>query len=138
MAQLNPDLFVHCGDVIYADARLVRSRKLKDGKTWRNLMIPAQSKVAETVAEFHGNYRYNLMDEHLRRFNAQVPSVYLWDDHETKNNWWPGWSLKDARYTVRDGGLLAAERGEHFLTMFPSLVVQIHPVEFIELCIKGR
>ena len=46
---------------------------LPDGGTWRNITTEEKSKVAETLAEFRGNFRYNLLDENLRRFNAQVP-----------------------------------------------------------------
>ncbi|MGH8888078.1 MAG: alkaline phosphatase D family protein, partial [Egibacteraceae bacterium] len=49
-----------------------------------------------------GQYRYNVMDEHVRRFNARVPVFAQWDDHEVTNNWWPGRILDDDRYTVRE------------------------------------
>ena len=54
---------------------------------WRNLVTEEKSKVAETLDEFRGNYRYNLLDEHVRRFNAEVPQYVQWDDHEVTNNW---------------------------------------------------
>ena len=44
MAQLNPDLFVHCGDVIYADARLVRS----EAQGWQNVAKPDDSRSIES------------------------------------------------------------------------------------------
>lgn len=31
--------------------------------------------MAETLAEFRGQYAYNLLDEHLRAFVAEVPQV---------------------------------------------------------------
>ena len=31
--------------------------------------------MAETLAEFRGNYKYNLLDRNLRAFNAEVPTV---------------------------------------------------------------
>ena len=37
--------------------------------------------------EFRGRYRYNLLDENVRRFNAEVPQIWQWDDHEVTNNW---------------------------------------------------
>ncbi|MCE0447299.1 alkaline phosphatase D family protein [Streptomyces tricolor] len=49
-----------------------------------------KAKVAETLAEYRGNFRYNLLDRNLRRFNAQVPSIVQWDDHEVRNNLVPG------------------------------------------------
>ena len=39
--------------------------------------------------EFRGNYAYNLMDEQPPRFNAEVPMLVQWDDHEVTNNWYP-------------------------------------------------
>ena len=53
-------------------------------------MTEETSKVAETLAEFRGRYRYNLLDENVRRFNAEVPMLAQWDDHEVRNNWYPG------------------------------------------------
>ena len=52
-------------------------------------MTEEKSKVAETLDEFRGNYRYNLLDENVRRFNAEVPQIWQWDDHEVTNNWSP-------------------------------------------------
>lgn len=90
MRQLDPDLFVHSGDTIYADGPLQAAVPLPDGTTWRNIVTPEKSKVAETLAEFRGNFRYNFLDDNLRRFNAQVPVLAQRDDHETTNNWYPG------------------------------------------------
>src|SRR5438067_1885623 len=73
MRRLQPDFFVHSGDTIYADNPLAPEKKLPDGKVWKNIVTEAKSKVAETLDEYRGNYRYNLLDENLRRFNAEVP-----------------------------------------------------------------
>ena len=59
------------------------------------------------------------MDEHLRAFNAKIPTTYLWDDHETKNNWWPGRVLKDRRYSEKRCDLLAARARHSFLEYCP-------------------
>ena len=40
-----------------------------------------------TLDEYRGNYLYNLEDETLRRFNAEIAQVVIWDDHEVRNNW---------------------------------------------------
>lgn len=113
------DFFVHCGDTIYADDPLVPERTLDDGTIWKNVITPAKSKVAETLEEFRGCHRYNLLDANLRRFLAEVPQVVLWDDHEVKNNWWPGQVLTDERYTVRDASLLATRSKQAFLEYQP-------------------
>ena len=85
-----PDFFIHSGDTIYADVPIESEVKLDDGSIWRNVVTPAKSKVAETLDEFRGNFAYNLLDENVRRFNASIPVFYQWDDHEVRNNWYPG------------------------------------------------
>ena len=104
MRLTDPDFFIHCGDSIYADCPIQESQKVHEtGEIWRNIVIPEVSKVAETLAEFRGRYKYNLMDHNLRRFNAEVPTIWLWDDHEVTNNWSPSKDLEsDARYTEKN------------------------------------
>ena len=60
----------------------------RTARVWKNIVTPEKSKVAETLDEFRGNYRYNLLDENVRRFNAEVPQIGQWDDHEVTNNWY--------------------------------------------------
>jgi alkaline phosphatase D len=104
-----PDVFIHSGDMIYADAPLRETAALPDGSVWRNLVTPAKAKIAETLDEFRGNFAYNLLDAHMRRFNAAVPLLAQWDDHEVMNNWFPGLSLDaDSRYAEKSVALLAA------------------------------
>jgi alkaline phosphatase D len=116
---MQPDLFIHSGDSIYADGPIVAEVKLDDGSLWKNLTTPEKSKVAETLDEFRGNYRYNLMDEHLRRFNSEVPMLAQWDDHETRNNWYPGQILEDDKYVVKSVDLLSARARRAFLDYMP-------------------
>jgi alkaline phosphatase D len=108
MRRLEPDFFVHSGDMIYADGPIQAEVALAGGGTWRNVVTPEKSKVAETLAEFRGSYRYNLMDEPLRRFNAAVAQYVQWDDHEVTNNWFHARILEDSRYTEKRVALLAA------------------------------
>jgi alkaline phosphatase D len=115
MHQMQPDLFIHSGDYIYADGPIEAEVALDDGGIWKNLTTPEKAKVAETLAEFRGNYAYNLLDAHVRRFNAAVSQLVQWDDHETLTNWYPGEQLlDDDRYTVKSASLLAA-RGKRAL-----------------------
>ncbi len=90
MRRLEPDLFVHSGDNIYADGPIAPAVTLDDGSVWRNVVNEDVETVAETLRQFRGRYRYNLIDEHVRRFNAEVPMIAQWDDHEVLNNWYPG------------------------------------------------
>lgn len=90
---------------------------------WRNITTEEKSKVAETLQEFRGNYIYNLLDENVRRFNAEVPMLAQRDDHEVTNNWYPNEVLtnedSDARYTVKSVALLTARATQAFLEYMP-------------------
>jgi alkaline phosphatase D len=120
MRRLEPDLFIHCGDTIYADNPIQPEVKLEDGTIWKNVVTKAKSKVAETVDDFRGNYKYNLLDLHMRRFNAQVPQIVIWDDHEVRDNWYETRDLgTDERYQVKSAALLAARARQAFFEFNP-------------------
>ncbi|KOV57093.1 alkaline phosphatase D family protein [Streptomyces sp. MMG1121] len=90
MAKTDPDFFLCSGDNIYADGAIAASAALPDGSVYRSVTTEEKSHVATTLADYRGNFRYNLLDAALRRFNAQVPNIIQWDDHEVRNNWYPG------------------------------------------------
>lgn len=119
MRRRNPDFFLCSGDNIYADGPILPSVTLPDGSVWRNVTTEEKSKVAESLAEFRGAFRYNLLDENLRRFNAQVPSIVQWDDHEVRNNWYPGQILTDPRYTEKNVDVLAERSLRAFSEYYP-------------------
>ncbi|MEV4443518.1 alkaline phosphatase D family protein [Streptomyces sp. NPDC049577] len=119
MRALRPDFFLCSGDNIYADNPIPATVALPDGGVWRNVTTEEKAKVAETLAEFRGAFRYNLLDDNLRRFNAEVPAVVQWDDHEVHNNWYPGQILDDARYTEKRTDVLAARSLRAFSEYFP-------------------
>ncbi|MFF0483510.1 alkaline phosphatase D family protein [Streptomyces sp. NPDC004435] len=119
MRRLDPDFFLCSGDTVYADGPLQPTVTLPDGRIWRNLMTPEKAKVAETLDEYRGNFRYNLLDRNVRAFNAQVPAVVQWDDHEVRNNWYPGQILDDARYAEKNVDVLAARASRAFAEYFP-------------------
>jgi alkaline phosphatase D len=122
-----PDFFIHCGDLIYADAPIPAEVKLADGTVWTNVTTEAKSHVAETLADFRGNYAYNLLDENVRRLNAEVPSLVMWDDHEIHNNWFPAEVLEDARYTEKSCRVLAARSRQAMTEYNPMRVVEGDP-----------
>ena len=76
--------------------------KLPNGEIWKNIVTEEKSKPAETLAEFRGNYKYNLLDKNVRAFNAEVPIFAQWDDHEVTNNWWPGEPLTRAEHPAQE------------------------------------
>ena len=89
MLQNRPDFFIHSGDHIYADCPVQAELKLPNGEIWRNLVTEEKSAVAHSLAQFRGNYKYNLLDENVRAFHAEVPMFAQWDDHEVTNDWSP-------------------------------------------------
>jgi alkaline phosphatase D len=120
MLKLRPDFFIHSGDTIYADGPVPSEQKLPDGSMWKNIVTEEVSKVAETLAEYRGRYKYNLMDRNLRAFNAEVPMMAQWDDHEVTNNWSSSKQLADdKRYSVKSIGLLAARGMRAFHEYMP-------------------
>lgn len=109
MRQVEPDFFIQSGDNVYSDGPIPEFKTAENGELWVNIVTPEVSKVAETLDEFRGRYKYNLLDENLRRFNAEVPQIWQWDDHEVVNNWSDAKDLNnDSRYTVKDVPLLVA------------------------------
>ncbi len=107
-----PDFFIHSGDNIYADGPIASEAKLPDGSLWRNIVTPEVSKPAETLGEFRGRYKYNLLDRNVLAMNEAIPILAQWDDHEVTNNWWPGEPLTRAehqRKKYQDPNMLALQ-----------------------------
>ena len=125
MLRSAPDFLIHSGDNIYADVSIPPEQKLPGGGVWRNIVTEEKSKPAETLAEFRGNYKYNLLDRNVRAFNAAVPIFTQWDDHEVTNNWWPGEPLTRAEherkhYVEKNALLLAARANRAFHEFMPT------------------
>nr|WP_228720002.1 alkaline phosphatase D family protein [Methylococcus geothermalis] len=115
MRQVKPHFFIHSGDNVYSDGIIKPEVSAENGQVWTNIVTPEVAKVAETLDEFRGRYKYNLLDDNVRRFNAEVPQIWQWDDHEVVNNWSDAKDLSaDARYTVKDVPLLVARASEAF------------------------
>jgi alkaline phosphatase D len=120
MRQRQPRFFIHSGDTIYADGPIREQVTAENGQPWTNIVTPEVSKVAETLDEFRGRYRYNLIDNNLRRFNAEVPQIWQWDDHEVTNNWSDSKDLSaDTRYTEKNVALLTARGTRAFMDYAP-------------------
>ena len=120
MRQRSPLFFIHSGDNIYADGPIPASVTAEGGQVWNNIVTPQVAKVAETLDEFRGRYRYNLLDENVRRFNSEVPQIWQWDDHEVTNNWSSSKDLSaDARYGEKNVPLLIARGTRAFLDYAP-------------------
>jgi len=129
MARHEPDFFLHSGDTIYADGPMQDEVELKDGAKWTNkVLIDEKRKVAETLDEYRGQWKYNMMDEHVRAMNAICPTFFQWDDHEVVNNWSDSKDLSgDDRYTEKSVHLLAARAGRAFHEMTPISYTPAEP-----------
>ncbi len=86
----SPDLFVHCGDAIYADDPIRPELPLLGGGVWRNLVTPGKARVAETLDDLRGAHLYPRHSAQVRALSARVPLLSIWDDHEVRNDWFPG------------------------------------------------
>jgi alkaline phosphatase D len=130
MRSTQPDFFIHCGDTVYADGPIREEQQAENGMVWKNVVTPEVSKVAETLEEFRGRYKYNLLDDNVRRFNAEVPQIWQWDDHEVVNNWSDAKDLTgDARYGEKNVPLLVARGGQAFRDFAPIRLFDVEEGE---------
>lgn len=103
MARLAPDVAIANGDAVYVDSTCPpvtsvpdhpRNAVSADQETATYQLVsaadPRLNTPAEILAAFRAKWKYNLEDEPYRRFRAQTPHVYQWDDHEVVNDWAPG------------------------------------------------
>jgi alkaline phosphatase D len=132
MRRNHPDFFIHNGDNVYADGPIAAEQKMQNGQVWKNLVTEDKSKPAETLAEFRGNYKYNLLDRNVRAFNAEIPIFTQWDDHEVTNNWWPGEPLTRSehtrkKYVEKNALLLAARASRAFHEYMPMRETIVEP-----------
>jgi alkaline phosphatase D len=119
MLENRPDFFIHSGDHIYADCPVPSELRLPDGNIWRNIVTEEKSAVAHSLAQFRGNYKYNLLDDNLRAFNAAVPMFAQWDDHEVTNDWSPIGSADETGYTEDGKSRLVARAARAFHDFMP-------------------
>ncbi|MCG7520535.1 alkaline phosphatase [Ruegeria sp. Ofav3-42] len=129
MAQHKPDFFIHSGDTVYADGPM-KDEVEKDGQViWKNTtLIDEKRKVAETLGEFRAQWKYNMMDEHVRAMNAVCPTFFQWDDHEVVNNWSDAKDLiSDDRYTEKSVYVLQSRAGRAFHEMTPLRFTPAEP-----------
>ncbi|MCM2448707.1 alkaline phosphatase D family protein [Agrobacterium vitis] len=129
MAKHQPDFFLHSGDTIYADGPIKEEVDLKDGTKWKNVIVTDEKrKVAETLDEYRGQWKYNMMDKNVLELSAICPTHYQWDDHEVLNNWSSGKDLTaDSRYSEKSIALLSARAARAFHEMTPIRYTPAEP-----------
>jgi alkaline phosphatase D len=123
MLDNHPDFFIHCGDHIYADCPVPAELKLPDGSLWRNIVTEEKSAVAHSLQQFRGNYKYNWLDDNLRAFNAEVPMLAQWDDHEVTNDWSPVGTHDETGYAEDGTSRLVARARRAFHEFMPIRAV---------------
>lgn len=117
-----PDFFISCGDAIYADNPIPPELKIEGGGTWKNLVTPAKSHIAETLEDFRGAHLYPRHSPEVRALSANVPMFAIWDDHEVRNNWFPDEVVDEpARHEPRMG-VIAQHARRAMLEHWPTLV----------------
>lgn len=124
-----PAVFVHSGDMMYADNPILAETTTLAGRVWKNITNERVGRVAQELDDFRARFAYNLDDDHVRTLAAEVPIVASWDDHETRNNWWPGQLIDDKRYTLeRDATVLSQRAKQAFFEWTPTTRGPIHRV----------
>lgn len=132
MLRNRPDFLIHSGDHIYADIPVLPEVKLPNGEIWKNLVTEEKTKSAETLAEFRGNWKYGLLDKNLLAFNAEIPTISQWDDHEILDNWWPGEPLTLAvhqrrKYVEKNTLILMARANRAMREFLPMIEEPTEP-----------
>ena len=128
MAKHNLDFFIHSGDTIYADGPIAAEKDVPGGGKWKSNVAEGVEKVAETLAEYRGRWKYNLMDKNMQAFNLAVPTFYQWDDHEVINNWSDSKNIMaDDRYKEKSVQLLRARAARAFHEMTPIRYTPAEP-----------
>src|SRR6202167_1395390 len=127
MRRNRPEFFIHCSHNIYADFPIAAEQKLPDGSIWRSIVTEEKSNPAETLAEYRGNYKYNLLDDNLRAFNAAVPTFALWDNHEVMETWWPDETLPQKPLGEKNTLAFAARARRAFHEFLPVRETMAEP-----------
>ena len=60
-----PAVFVHSGDLIYADNPILPTQQLGN-RTWKNVSNEHVARVAQTIEDYRARFQYNLEDDHVR------------------------------------------------------------------------
>lgn len=128
LADRRPAFFLHLGDQIYADNPIPPSLALPDQSHWNNLTTPEKLVFAETLADFRGAHRYPRHSEEVRLLSALAPMYGIWDDHEVKDNWFPGRAIDTVFYKSKSVDAFSAHALRASLEYHPTLRVPSDPM----------
>ncbi len=131
MLNNRPDFFIHNGDNIYADGPIVAELKMPDGDVWKNIVTEDKSKPAETLAEFRGNFKYNLLDKNVRALQRRFRSGR--SGTTTRSSTIGGRASRCAKrmlakkYVEKNALILAARASRAFHEYMPLRATQAEP-----------
>ena len=103
-----------------------RPAKAAEGRNRRNIVTEEKSKIAETLAEYRGNYKYNLSTKPAR-FQCRGSTFAQWTIHEVMEDWWPGETLNRRDYAEKNTMLLAARGCRAFHEFMPLRYTPAEP-----------
>ena len=94
-----------------------RKLKLPNGEIWRNIVTEEKSKSPKRSPSSAATTNTICSTRNVRAFNAEVPVLAQWDDHEVTNDWWPDEIRPD--YANANASLLAARGRRAFREYMP-------------------
>jgi alkaline phosphatase D len=127
MSNRQADFSILAGNIISADVPLESSKKIDGKRVWYNVVTADKQRVAESISDFWGHYRYNLLDEAFRKFIANNAIYAIWNDHEFYNNWYPDEVINDARYKEKSINVLVANGKKAFFDYMPIKINSYAP-----------
>lgn len=125
----HPRFFLNSGDMMYADNPILPEQQLPTGGVWKNISNERVARVAQELDDFRARFAYNLEDDHVRAFYRDVSMIASFDDHEVKNDWFPGRRLDDdARYQIKEVATLAERSRRAAFEWVPIQSKTVHRV----------
>lgn len=127
MLNRQAEFSILAGNIISADVPLESSKKVDSKRVWYNVVTADKQRVAESISDFWGHYRYNLLDEAFRKFIANNAIYAIWNDHEFYTNWYPDEVINDVRYKEKSINVIVANGKKAFFDYMPIRINSYAP-----------
>src|SRR5262245_12653019 len=144
MARITPDFAIANGDSLYVDGVCPPVTTLPDHpsnalsadpEVAAHQLVPATAPrwktEAEVLSAYRAKWKYNWEDEPVRRFRAQTPHYFQWDDHEVINDWYPGEDRVGAIRGTQDTRPITALTAAGIRTFFEYTPTRPNPMNRI-------
>jgi alkaline phosphatase D len=76
MLSHDPDFFLHSGDTVYCDGPIAAEKEMPNGEVWQSIVAEGWRRSPRRWMSTRGRFKYNMLDQHVRAFNAAVPRLY--------------------------------------------------------------